>query len=378
MAKTTTIDDKKKQNLTGQSTDFYSFFLIIFIRIIVIGLLILLGALCLYSGKVAQTNIMPTCLSYAPYTDIIPPIKQAIVDINVVKTDKGNYSSKIVFPLEPNFKIINNTLEFLKTWMSGPNSSVIKLYIATTLQQILSCNFTINNTINNFMNSMLSETWYLILAPYVLFFSSMLTCTVNAFYMIILWFYNITLLFSEKITSGNKTEWKSGSMFTPFNIGWAALYIFILSIIFFTVGVGLIIPLTAFIVSMFCIIFPLFMKSKNSETGKDYGIGETIKNILKYKLNVIMIILSVYIILSASSSFGGYAAFVAVVVCILLYFFTSVYHQYIPTSGDHATNWNSIYAQADKVCTAAVIAEPEETMFQRIGNLFGGSKRGRK
>jgi hypothetical protein len=375
MPDTSIIDDKKKQKTPDPQKELLSFFSGIFSQLIVFGILILIGALCLYSGKVAQTNILPTCLSLSPYSDATPQIDQIKVDINVVKTDKGIWSTKLEFPLQENLKIIDNTLGVLKSWTNGPNTNVYKLYIATTLQQLIALNFTITNSVNNFMNSMLTETWFILLSPYILFFTSILTSIINFVYFTILWFYNIYLLFSKK---EDETGWKDGEMWSAFNFGWSILYIFIFCILFFTIGAGLILPITTFLVSAFCVIFPLFMKSKNSQTGKQYGLGETIKNVLKYKLNIIMIILSLYIISSANSNFGGYSALVAILACVILYFFTSVYHQYIPKATDHATFGLGDYVQANKKCIPVTIAEGPPSMFDKIGKLFGGSKRGKR
>jgi len=379
MSDTSIIDDKKKQQSPDQKKEFYNFFIGIFTRLIIIGILVLIGALCLYSGKVAQTNILPTCLSFAPYTKTPAPIKQIPVDINIFKTEKGTWSTKLDFPLDENFKTINNTLGVFQNLANGPNSNVFKLYIAKTLQQIIACNFSVVNTVNNFMNSMLSETWFILLAPYILFFTTIATSVINTFYMFLLWFYNIYLLFSEKTTdNAGNTTWKDGEMWGMFNWSWSLMYIFAFTILFFTVGMGFVIPVTAFFVSLFCAVFPLFMKSKNAETGKAYGLSETIKNVFKYKLNIIMILLSLYVILSANSNFGGYAAFVAILSCVILYFFSSVYHPYMPKATDHATFGLGDYVQAEKVCTPLAAINRESTMFEKIGKLFGGAKRWKK
>jgi phosphotransferase system glucose/maltose/N-acetylglucosamine-specific IIC component len=124
-------------------------------------------------------------------------------------------------------------------------------------------------------------------------------------------------------------------------------------------------------------VFPLFIKSKNSQTGKPYGVLETIKNILKFKMNIIMIILSYFIIASASSNFGGYAAFVAVVACIILYFFSSVYHQYTPKATDHSSFGLGDFVQAEKICIPTVVAH-DPSLIEKIENLFGGAKSAKK
>ena len=130
MSDTSAIDDKKKQQMPNTQKDLLNFFLGILYQLIIFGILIIIGALGLYSYRVAQTNILPTCLSLSPYTDMLPSIKEVPIDINVVKTEKGVWSTKIEFPLQENFKTINNTLGALRNLINQPNSNVYKLYIA--------------------------------------------------------------------------------------------------------------------------------------------------------------------------------------------------------------------------------------------------------
>lgn len=378
------IDDKKKQQKKASSdtgAKFSNFFMSIFTLLIYFGIMIIIGALCLYSGKVAQANILPTCLYFKPFTNTDVPVQQIPVDINVVKTDKGLWSTKIEFPLEENLNIIKNTFEILHKWTNGENTNVYKLYIATTLKELLTCNFTITNNINNFMNSILPETLYILLSPYILFLTTLITFVVNGLYMSLLWFYNIYLLFCEKDDENKETDnegihkvnWKNGNIWTFVNILWFLFYIWVFITLFLVAGSWLIVPLTACFMSLFCLFFPLFMRSTYAKTEKKYNLYETIKHVLKFKLNIIMIVMSLIIIISASSNFGGYAAFVAIVACIILYFFTPIYHQYLPKSTDYATFGLGDYVQAAKKCIPTAVKgepEPELTMWQKIWKVL--------
>jgi phosphotransferase system glucose/maltose/N-acetylglucosamine-specific IIC component len=90
-----------------------------------------------------------------------------------------------------------------------------------------------------------------------------------------------------------------------------------------------------------------------------------------------MILLSLYIILSASSNFGGYAAFVAVIACVILYYFSSVYHQYTPKATDHSSFGLGDFVQVEKPCIPTAVAH-EESMIEKIENLFGGKGTARR
>lgn len=377
MSDTSAIDEKKNKSDKPKS-ELLNFAVGILIQLIVFGIIIIFGSLFLYTGKVAQSNILPNCLAYAPYTDISSPLKEIPIDINVVKTEKGAWSTKIKFPIEENMKTINGALEFLKKMINGPKTNVFKLYIATTLQEVIACNFNVINTVYNFINEYIPETLIVLIGPFLSFFIYILTGLIDSIYLIILWFRNIPLLFSEKTETANSTTWKNGDMWGLLTWYWSLFYIFIFIILFFVLGISFIIPILSFLVSTFCILFPLFMKSRSAETNKPYGVSETIKNILKFKMSIIMILLSLNIIGSTSSNFGGYAAFVAIVACVLLYFFSSIYQPYMPKNSDHSTFGLGNYFQAVKECIPTAEAEHIPTMIERIEKLFGGAKRSKK
>lgn len=375
MSETSAIDEKKntskkptKSLLNGVQS--------ICSSMIRLGVLIIVGSLGLYTCKVAQANLLPNCLAFAPYTDVTPPIKTTSCDINIVKTDKGNWSTKLEFPLEDNFKIINNTLGFLKNMKNGPNSNVYKLWIATTLQEVISCNFNIITTVYNFLNSSLPETLIIFLGPLISFALFFITAFVNTIYLIILWFYNIYLFFSEKTETGNSTKWKDGDMWGILTWYWSVFYI-IIFVLLFGLGLSFFITPLSLVIPIFCMFFPLFMKSKTTETGKSYGMIDTLKNVLKFKMGIIMILAALFIVLSINNNFTSYAAFVAVVLCIILYFFSGIFYQYTPKAGDHSTFGLGTYEQAEKVCMP-VIDVHEPSMFEKIEKLFGGSKRRKK
>jgi hypothetical protein len=89
-------------------------------------------------------------------------------------------------------------------------------------------------------------------------------------------------------------------------------------------------------------------------TKASYSIKDALFNVLKYKMSLIMYIISFFVIVDANASFGGYEAFIAVVACLLLFFFTNVYKQYVPAG---ATGWTNDFTQATKLSQADALAE---------------------
>lgn len=321
-----------------------------FKQLISIGIQIIIGSIVLYSCKVAQTNLLPTCSSAAPYTNVPSQLQDILVDINVVKTSKGDFSTKLHFPVDENLTKVNvGILGYLRNMIYGPKTNVFNLYIASTLQSVISLNFNMINTIYNFLNSNIYETIIILFGGYVAFFLFFIMLLINGIYLSILWFYNISLLFSEKTDNGTSTSWTDGAMWGILSWYWAIFYIFIFIIAFFIVG-GLIISLLSFILPIFCLLYPTFMTSRYPDTNKIYGMVETIKNVVKFKMNIILMLVSLYVVLNANTNFGSYATLVAILACGLLLVFSNVYKSYTPKPIDRSSFGLGDYIQATKVC----------------------------
>lgn len=96
--------------------------------------------------------------------------------------------------------------------------------------------------------------------------------------------------------------------------------------------------LTGVIIAIYSMILPLLMKANVVEThngmitktGIFYTIGNTFWDVWKYKLSIIMYVISFNVISGAFSAYGIYTGFCVFIGCILLYHFTSIYERYIP------------------------------------------------
>jgi hypothetical protein len=347
---TSYIEEQKNAGSTTTSNASLSFAMSTCKQLIALGTQIIIGSIVLYSCKVAQTNLLPTCSSASPYTNVPSQVQDILVDINIVKTSKGDFSTKLHFPVDENSTKINQgALGYLRNMIYGPKTNVFNLYIASTLQSVLSLNFNIINTVYNFLNSSIYETIIILFGGYVAFFLFFIMLLINGIYLSILWFYNIYLLFSEKTDNGTSTSWTDGAMWGILSWYWAIFYIFIFIIAFFVVG-GLIISLASIILPIFCLFFPITILSRYPDTNKKYGLSETIKNVIKFKMNIILMLVSLYVVLNANSNFGNYATLVAILACGLLYVFSNVYKSYTPKPIDRSSFGLGDYVQATKVC----------------------------
>ena len=355
--KSTSPLDKKKDEINNPKTlqsKITDFFISLLIQLAILLALIVAGSIILYKCKVAQTNILPTCMEFTPYTDILPPIKPIIADINIVSSGDAKFSTKLSFPVDENIKSINEgVLGYLKTMIDGPKATVYTLYIAKTLQEVIANNLAISNTFYNFLYSTVSETLIIFLGP--IFSSALyfLTIPINIIYMIILWFKNTYLLFSEQSISNGKTTWKDGEMWNAGKLLMTGLTIYMSFMVFLFLGSWCLIPITAFFISVFCEFFPYFIKATNNANGKPYNVHNTILNTLKNKCNLIMNIISFLVLINSSSEFGGYVAFVVFIACLILYFFSDVYKQLIPKG---SSNGLGDFVQAVKKCVPPIVS----------------------
>jgi len=366
-----------KSNISPNTSTFINFFITLVTIIIILGLSIIYSSIFLYECKVAQTNLLPTCFDFFPYTNTKPEIYPVTIDINIVKTDDNVWSTKLESSIEENLKAFNK-FEFLKNWTSGTKSNVYTLYLGKTLEQVLSFNFKIRNNILNFINSIFSESFILLLSIWFELIIVIVTTITNYFYLTVLWFFNVYLLFSEKEISNNKNEtivnWKNGDIFEKTSLFWLIVYILILLILFFSIGFYFIIPVLSIVINTFCFIFPIFINFHNVKSKEKYSIFDGITNVIKYKLHLIMYIITIYAILSVYTNFGGYSALVSLVSFIILLFFSQIYNRYIPKDTDNVSIGLGTFQQAIKKCKSNKNSEDsseEPSLIEKIENIIG-------
>jgi hypothetical protein len=373
---------------TDPATETSAFFMNLVWQLFYLFILIIAGGSMLWSAKVAQTGLMPTDIDAEPFnsnTLQIPPIP---INIDVVKTkdDSGDpiiKSTKIEFPVEENMNIIKFGifgLESIREWTDGPKSSPFWVYLGTIWQKMAVNLSSTMSSFYNILNQTCSESVIIFIIPYLLFFISpfifMGLGLVNLFYGVFLWFSQIPLLFSErdgcyeegvfnkegepvyeKEFNKDTGKWvnKLGENREPIQImktrikwrvpdgamkthwGRSILYtIFAILGLFWGVG-----PFMIFYFglrsTLSALFLPFYLKAnilgENSdepidEKGKpkNYTWSTAIANILKYKLSVIMYIVSYLIVKDAYFSLGALGAVIAIVACIFVYsFYPNIY-----------------------------------------------------
>ena len=332
---TSAIDDKKNKTTTDGNimTFFYGLISSLFSLVIYI----IIGACILYSCKVAQSKLILSNMDFMPYTNNLPDISPTVVDVNIVKTADAIFSTKLEFPVQKNIDIYNHSiLNYLTSLKDSPKSNVFKLYISSIIQGVVSTNLLLLDSFYKMVNNSFTESLIIFIVPFIFPFLIFGTALVNMLLLFINWFYYVYLFLSVKTSAENKpAEWKETPI-SGWNIGYYLLYLFFAFIVYLFVG-----TFTVFIgpaIAIYSFLLPLFMEANVVNSKKPYYLKNLLSDIMKYKHSVIMYFISYYVISNANMAYGNYAALVALVMCLIIYFFISpVYKQYIPGRNDTAT-----------------------------------------
>lgn len=312
------------------------------------GFIIIVGTCALYTCRSSQTNLLPTLVDCAPYTSQIPSFQtnNAFVETNV-NIVAGDASTKMIFPVQENLDQMTNHSFFswLRNCAEGEKSSQFSLYFSSIMQNILAFNFSAVNRVYQMFNNFLPETLIILLLPYVVSFMYFALAFLDGFYFIYLWFAKLPAFCSQK--NGNKWE-KSSSIFEFWN--WWKIFVAVILVLF---GVSTFITVPFVIVAVaYTFFFPLTLKTQvqSDNKPKKYGPMSLFKDVLKFKRHIFMYILSFLLLNDTATLFGAAEATSVVVVCIALFFFTGIFHEYKPTAADGVTGGLVSYEQLEKTC----------------------------
>ena len=270
----------------------------------------MIGCLVLYGSKVGQSNILPTNINCFPYTDDIPDIKEILINIFT----KNKQSMKIKFP--PDSK--NALLDIFREYKNESSSHFLANYFISIIESLLSFNFSSFNFMLNGMNS-IPESVILLLGP-ILFpiFLSFLFIT-DCFYFIYLWFSEMSWFFKENQNkdTDNKPNWVNISFIEPINYAFAFGLVFLFVILFFVFGITTL-PVLPLITITWCIFTCLFTKSVLNN--KPTNILDIISMSFQLYKVPLMIIMSIFLILTVFSSLGSVPGIISIFIILLIYF----------------------------------------------------------
>jgi hypothetical protein len=392
--------DKKKQESKPDKINFentYNYGVYLFRQFITLAIIIGVGTGIVYGNKAFLSNIVPVNTKYFPYTNIIPdntntpPLLQTSIN-NVKMGDNKNYSTKLEFSIDENDKILESGLFGYLRNMKYKN--VFLLYFCSVLQDILATNLQLNKTFYKLFGSIFTESMNIFIAPVIFVFWCMLMFFINFANIIFRLLTNLKWLFSTRESSTNASlfsnpigyftnmfsssdeiynddddgpkNWKPGNIWSGMNILTTIIYIILIIIFTIFAGFVFVYPFISVATIIYCFSLPLFMKANDVKTYNkptQYSFKNAIADVLKYKSQLIMLILSYYIISGAHTYFGNTVTAISFVIFLIMFFFTPLFESYKLNYKDNLTPGIIPEAEAVPINTPVVdaIAVPIES-----------------
>ena len=316
---TSAIDEKKEESSSSNKGDYISnigsFITSVIVMFIVITVYYTGSGLILYACKLAQSNILPTDVHCAPYTDSEPNIQP--IKTNIFATGgESPLSMKLSFPYDE-YNSKNYILDMFREYKKDPRSNFLANYLISMIETILHFNYSAINKILDMLNGM-PEILLVIFGPIIVSFISALIFIVDHFYLIYLWFAQMGWFFkTNTIDSGTgNPKWEEVTFVSPFNY-WCAVWLVILFCILFFFSLPFI-SILASLSMLWCVFSCITYKAEMG--GKMISGLQIIRDVFKYYKSMIMGIFSFYVIVSAFSKLGTIPGLFSILVLGLIYF----------------------------------------------------------
>lgn len=369
---TSAIDEKKGEDTESEENfgkDIGKF--LISLLIIIVGLLIYfsLGSSVLYGCKIAQSNILPTDEKCMPYESREPNIQPIQINIFETMFKDPALSQKISFPYSKNNK--NTILDILRDYKQKPDSHFLVNYFISIMESLFTFNFSALNTFLNLLNQT-PEFLILIFGPIIMTFYTLILLFIEFFYVIYLWFYQMSWFFSVNTNTSDTGKPKWESSYTPIKLGTGCLLVFLFSIIFW-VGL-LLLPFIPFIAPLIMLISVFSILScKGEMNNKVVSIFHIIKDVFKYNKLTVTSIITFFIILCAFATLGGLAGGLSILTVVLIYFGILSIDVFNPINEDNLSKVVS-YDQAKRTCKVAKEFEMKGFINSMMPWSGGGNK----
>jgi hypothetical protein len=365
---TSAIDEKKNDSSSSNKGDFISnipdFIVSVIKLFIVIIVYFTVSGSLLYACKLAQSNILPTDINCAPYTDTKPNIQP--IKTNIFPTgDEVPLSMKMSFPYNEN-NSKNFILDIFREYKNQPNSNFIPNFVISIIEAIIQLNYSSFNKIFDMLNG-LPEIILVIFGPAILAAISILLLILEHFYIIYLWLTNMDWFFKTNTNDSNtgKPQWEDVTFFSPSKYGLGiALVIGSLVLLFFSLPF---ITILAGILIIFCLLSCISYKAEMR--GKIISALPIIRDTFKYYKTVIMSILSLFVVRNAFSKLGTIPGVFSIITLALIYFGMITIDLFNPINKDHLSPIVSDN-QAKKTCSF----KPDNGKHGFLsGLMFGGN-----
>jgi len=369
---TDAIDEKKGEDTESNENfgkDIGKFLISLVIIIFCLILYFSSAGSVLYGCKVAQANILPTdekCMPYENNTPNIQPIK-----INIFETmfKEPALSQKISFPYDKNST--NTILDMLRDYKQKPNTSNLTAYFISILESLFVFNFSSFNTFLNLLNQV-PECMILMFGPLIMMFYTCIMLFVDFFYVIYLWFYQMSWFFSVNTNTSDTGKPKWQNSIAPSKLAMGCFLVIVFSIVFW-LGLLLIpfIPFIPFLVVMVCI--GTILSCKGEMNNNVVSVLSIIKDVFKYNKVTVSSVISFFVILCAFASLGSLPGLISIAVVGLIYFGMFSIDIFNSINEENMSKVVS-YDQAKRTCKISKSAEIMN-FFKNLNPFNGGGKK---
>lgn len=370
MSDTSIIDEKKLGN-NSSSDSFTSkiknFLISVLVAVIVILLYFSSSGIVLYLCKLAQSNILPTELNCAPYTDNKPNIQEVQTNIFTTYTEPET-SIKLQFPYDKNSK--NNIIDIFKKYKDKSSSNFLANYFISIAESLFQFNYSAINTIMNSMNQIFPEALIVWLGPIISAFLYAFGLIINQLYFIYLWFSQMWWFFRHNSNDSGSglPKWEDVTLFEPIN-WWMSVGLIFLFIILFIFGFPILIfiPIIAYHSS---IISSMFYKGvMNNKTVSAFTIA---MNVLKYYKISVVTVISLFVISLAFSNLGVVPGMFSILTVALIYWGVISFDIFKPIQETNLSPSVS-YEQAKKTCLNKNVEAQHGFLYDLLLGQKGGS-----
>ena len=316
---TSAIDQKKESNSSNKGeylSNIGNFLSSVVALFLVVTIYYTGSGLLLYVCKLAQSNILPTDVHCSPYTDSKPNIQQ--IETNIFSTGGDSpLSIKLSFPYDE-YNSKNYILDMFREYKNEPKSNFLANYLISIIEIVLNFNYLTFNKVLDMLNLWVPEIVLVVLGPLIVAVISAIIFIIDHIYLIYLWFAQMGWFFKTNTNNSGTGNpiWEDVTFISPFNYGCAIGLVILFAILFFFS-----LPFISILAGLsmsWCIFSCISYKAKMG--GKTITALPIIKSTFKYYKNIIMSIISLFVVLNAFSILGAVPGFISMSILALIYF----------------------------------------------------------
>jgi len=336
------IDEKKTDDTGSGQPNFKAFlFNYIYSILFTIGIgIFVIGGLGLYTSKVAQSDILPTDINLAPYTDIelknfiVEPVEINIMKPHLFSPADQTTSQTAMF----NYKgyldsFVKSFICSLKAWADpkGGFFSNYALYFSKVYDGIVATNFSFINMTFGGLGGKIPEGIFMILyglfGPIVWLILFLFTNLISIFYHA----KNLWQLFRGKIGEEHNFIWTANAQWFSF---WKWVFFF-----FFGFTICLISTFVSpVLLTIYALFSPLFAKynlididaQNKPVVTENQGVFDFIQSTFVYKKFFFFILATISLIYNAAIYLGS-SYMIGIIIAIVIVYLLGLYKNPIPT-----------------------------------------------